>query len=100
MPVLITDTASRARLRDATLRSDADIYIDGLAPATITYQAASDGHFAEGITIWSGFGDDYFDVDTKGCGFHKMVCKALGHIVDDEWEEASALVREMEAICG
>jgi Ca2+-binding RTX toxin-like protein len=43
--------------------SSAEILIDGLAPAPITFRAAAAGTFADGITIWAGAGDDTIRVD-------------------------------------
>ncbi|MFU8833109.1 MAG: calcium-binding protein, partial [Wenzhouxiangella sp.] len=64
-PVLVTDSEDRARLeRDIMLPTGYEIYIVGLAQGTISYRAdAVDGNFADGIWMWSGFGDDHFDID-------------------------------------
>ncbi|HEX4527586.1 MAG TPA: hypothetical protein VH108_12695 [Gaiellaceae bacterium] len=40
-----------------------EIEISGLAPAAIDYQAATNGTFVDGITVWSGYGNDTFSVD-------------------------------------
>ena len=46
-----------------------EIQISGLAPAIVTYGAApgAGGNFADGITLWAGYGDDVF---TKVEGTH------------------------------
>jgi Ca2+-binding RTX toxin-like protein len=55
--VLITDQAVAGL-------PGADIIITGLAPAAITYTADPvDGNFTEGITIWTGPGDDTISID-------------------------------------
>ncbi|KPK77738.1 MAG: hypothetical protein AMJ79_02265 [Phycisphaerae bacterium SM23_30] len=47
---------------------NAEIAVTGLAPAPITYRANDPaGNFADGITLWSGSGDDNITVD----GTHK-----------------------------
>jgi subtilisin-like proprotein convertase family protein len=80
--VLITDTfgsfdtpdtaAARSELQHGVTGEallDTEIYIVGLAEGAITYQADTDAqpntaaNFAEGITIWSGFGADHISID-------------------------------------
>src|SRR5207253_11265967 len=43
----------------------AEIEVRGLAPASIDYLAAagSAGNFADGITMWAGYGDDGITID-------------------------------------
>ncbi|MHC4429738.1 MAG: hypothetical protein ACYS0D_14220, partial [Planctomycetota bacterium] len=60
--VLITDQTPIAEARDATVPA-ADIYMFGPATGIITYVADADAHFAEGITIWTGFGNDVIAID-------------------------------------
>ena len=40
-----------------------EITIAGLSPAPITYGAAAAGNFADGITVWTGWGNDFIKVD-------------------------------------
>src|SRR5947208_12395082 len=40
-----------------------EIEISGFALAAIDYQAAANGNYAKGITMWAGYGDDAFLVD-------------------------------------
>jgi len=61
--VLITDSHARAFARDANVAVEGEIFIAGLAPAAISYRAAAHGNFADGITIWSGFGNDTIEID-------------------------------------
>ena len=61
--VLITDERPAAALRDADVSSIGEIFIVGLATGSITYAAEADASFADGITIWSGHGDDVISVD-------------------------------------
>ncbi len=42
---------------------DPEIVIEGLAPAPINYRADVAGDYTGGITVWSGFGDDYIQID-------------------------------------
>lgn len=42
---------------------DSEIYLTGLAPAGVSYQSASDGDYAGGITIWTGRGADHIVID-------------------------------------
>ena len=63
--LMISDEAalvgdSDVRITDAP---GSEILVSGLAPAPITYKAAASGNFADGITIWSGSGDDRILVD-------------------------------------
>ena len=47
----------------ATRLPGSEIEIGGLAPAPIDYQAGTAGNFADGITVWSGYGNDTITVD-------------------------------------
>ena len=50
------------------LAAQAEVFIVGLAAGSITYRAdATSGNFADGISIWTGFGADTIRVD----GTHK-----------------------------
>ncbi|MGD8816801.1 MAG: cadherin-like domain-containing protein, partial [Acidobacteriota bacterium] len=53
------------RITDAngTGLEGAEILVHGLAPADITYQADATATFADGITLWNGFGPDVIDID-------------------------------------
>ena len=64
--VLITDVAAAALARDPRLAPNADIWIAGLAPAAISFRASGD--FLDGITIWSGSGDDTIRIDGTRIG--------------------------------
>ena len=46
-----------------TALAGTEIEISGLAPAAIDYQAGANGNFADGITVWSGYGNDTISVD-------------------------------------
>ncbi|WP_207493738.1 calcium-binding protein [Yoonia litorea] len=67
-PVVITDDRAAAldaidlREGDREIAADNEIYIVGLAPAAITF-GADGGDFFDGITIWTGFGDDTILID-------------------------------------
>ncbi|HMJ89541.1 MAG TPA: calcium-binding protein, partial [Candidatus Acidoferrum sp.] len=68
--VLITDTFATAAARPEAHPSmtgeallNAEIYIFDLATGAITFKADAGANFAEGITIWSGFGDDTMRID-------------------------------------
>ena len=78
--VLVTDTVSRALARDAAVPASvpgdvgrrmgifdtaSEIYVVGLGEGAITFSASpgTAGGFAPGVTIWSGWGNDHFDVD-------------------------------------
>ena len=56
--VLITDHPTWANRL-----AGSQIEISGLAPKPIDYQASTTGNFADGITYWSGYGDDTITVD-------------------------------------
>ena len=56
--VVITDQPTSTPQLDGT-----EIEITGLAIGAVTYQADTAGNFADGITIWSGFGDDTVSID-------------------------------------
>ena len=47
----------------ATRLPGAEIELRGLSTGAITYQAAAAGHFADGITMWTGYGADTIFVD-------------------------------------
>ena len=59
---LITRDRTAAKAKDgrltseAELAADAQIYVVGLSPRAITYR--TDGNLADGITIWTGHGND------------------------------------------
>ena len=56
--VRITDLGDVALGIDANLSSTGEIFVTGLAPAGISWRAAADGTFADGIRIWtSGLAD-------------------------------------------
>ena len=61
--VLITESYALAAAADSSVLASAEIFITGLAPKAITYRAAADGTFADGITIWAGSGADTITVD-------------------------------------
>ena len=61
--VLITDQAAAAQAVDSSLSASGEIFITGLAPAGISYSAATTGTFADGIRIWSGAGADGITVN-------------------------------------
>src|SRR5439155_1850408 len=56
--VVITDHPTTS-----TALPGAEIEIRGLAPASIDYLAAATGNFADGITMWAGYGDDGITID-------------------------------------
>ena len=66
---LITDTRTHALDTanaigaDNRLSSENEIFIVGLAPAPITYGADGSGNFFDGITYWTGFGNDDIEID-------------------------------------
>ncbi|HEX6131660.1 MAG TPA: calcium-binding protein, partial [Actinomycetota bacterium] len=60
---LAADTDVRITDAPTTGFPGAEIEISGLAPAKITFQAAAAGSFADGITIWTGHGDERIVVD-------------------------------------
>ena len=41
----------------------AEIEIRGLSAGPITYQASASANFADGITVWAGYGDDTIAID-------------------------------------
>jgi len=60
--------ANRALVTDqsvpgVTALPASEITIAGLSTGAITYGAASTGNFADGITVWTGWGDDFIRVD-------------------------------------
>jgi Ca2+-binding RTX toxin-like protein len=62
----ITDTAANLPNTPASLGLDptAEIWISGLAPAGISYQAdRTNGNFFDGVTYWTGSGDDKVLID-------------------------------------
>jgi Ca2+-binding RTX toxin-like protein len=59
----LTSRIDNARAAAPAVASDAELFLVGLAPAAITWRAASDGHFADGISIWMGGGRDVFAID-------------------------------------
>ncbi|MHB1244660.1 MAG: hypothetical protein ACYC1P_14865, partial [Gaiellaceae bacterium] len=61
--VLISDEYAAAAERDPDVAANAEIFVVGLATGSLTYAAEADGNFADGITIWSGYGDDAIAVD-------------------------------------
>ena len=68
--VLMTDVRQAAADRDAavkageTLFGDAqEIYLVGLSTGSITWRAAADGTFNDGIRVWAGSGADTITVD-------------------------------------
>ena len=60
--VLFTDQDRRAALLDGSL-PDAELYVFGLAPATMTFTADAGADFNEGVTFWTGFGSDVIEVE-------------------------------------
>jgi hypothetical protein len=56
--VMITDHATWANRL-----AGSEIEVSGLAPKPIDYQASATGNFADGITYWSGYGDDTITID-------------------------------------
>ena len=63
--LMISDEAalvgdSDVRITDAP---GSEILVRGLAPAPITFKAAANGTFADGVTIWSGSGADRIHID-------------------------------------
>jgi Ca2+-binding RTX toxin-like protein len=64
--VLITDVWSAAAGRDKDVAPNAEIFIVGLATSqvagSITYRA-DNANFADGITMWTGYGDDTITID-------------------------------------
>src|SRR5207253_454830 len=84
--VLVTDQTSRALALDPSvpgsaseisshpnvpqgtthlIDTDTEIYVVGLAEGAITYSTSlgAKGNFADGITIWGGYGNDTWDID-------------------------------------
>ena len=68
--VLMTDVRNAALDRDLAVTAAEsvfgalqEIYLVGLAQGSITWRAASDGTFADGIRIWAGSGADTFRVN-------------------------------------
>jgi hypothetical protein len=62
--VLITDSYTAAIARDPNVANDSEIFVVGLSPGSITYRADdANGDFADGVTIWTGWGDDVITVD-------------------------------------
>jgi Ca2+-binding RTX toxin-like protein len=68
--VLVTDTFATAAARSEAHPSvtgeallTTEIYIFDLAQGSITFKADAAANFAEGITIWSGFGADTIKID-------------------------------------
>ncbi|MEM7311790.1 MAG: hypothetical protein AAF497_01435 [Planctomycetota bacterium] len=47
----------------AAMASGMEIIISGLAPSNVSYGAAASANFADGISIWSGFGNDTITID-------------------------------------
>jgi hypothetical protein len=41
----------------------AEIEIRGLSVGSITYQASATANFADGITVWAGYGNDTVTID-------------------------------------
>jgi hypothetical protein len=67
---LITDTFSEAADRSELAHSETgealletEIYIVGLAEGVITFRGDTNDNIADGITIWSGFGDDVIEIN-------------------------------------
>ena len=60
--VLITDVLAAAKARHADFNPAGEIFIAGLATGGISYRSAT-GDFRDGITIWSGSGDDTIVID-------------------------------------
>jgi Ca2+-binding RTX toxin-like protein len=61
--VLITDSYAAASAREPNVAANGEIFIIGLAPAGISFRADADGNFADGVTIWTGWGDDTITID-------------------------------------
>src|SRR5262249_4971169 len=62
----ITDTAANLPNTPASLglAPTAEIWVSGLAPAGISYQAdRANGNFFDGVTYWTGSGDDKVLID-------------------------------------
>jgi Ca2+-binding RTX toxin-like protein len=85
--VLITDQFDRAAARPEAQHADTgeallatEIYIYGLAQGAITYRADPAAHFAEGITIWTGFGDDD-TIDIDGTFYRSGLTDSEGNTV-------------------
>ena len=55
--VTITDSSAAAMLMGM------EIIISGLATSNISYGAAASGNFADGVTMWTGFGNDVINID-------------------------------------
>ena len=61
--VLITDIYADAFARAPHVADNAEVFIVGLAQGAVTYRAdAAAGNFDDGITVWSGWGDDILTV--------------------------------------
>ncbi|MFL6014724.1 MAG: beta strand repeat-containing protein, partial [Gaiellaceae bacterium] len=61
------------------LSPTAKIWITGLAPAGISYTAAATGTFADGITYWTGSGDDTITIDGTYAGAVTSLNTGLGN---------------------
>jgi Ca2+-binding RTX toxin-like protein len=65
--VLITDIESSATARDKDVAKNAEIFIVGMATSqtagSITFRADDAANFADGITMWTGYGNDTIKID-------------------------------------
>ena len=59
----MTRDVTAAQAVDPNLAANGEIFLTGFAPAGISFRAAPTGDFADGITVWTGFGADTVHVD-------------------------------------
>ena len=63
--LMISDEAALVGDNDVRITDapGSEILVSGLAPAPITFKAAANGTFADGVTIWTGSGNDRIHID-------------------------------------
>ena len=84
---LVGDTD--VRITDAP---GSEILVSGLAPAPITFKAAANGTFADGVTIWTGSGADRIHVDAthERAGVRTVTSLNTGLGDDEVWVDLQA----------
>ncbi|HZB76199.1 MAG TPA: Calx-beta domain-containing protein [Solirubrobacteraceae bacterium] len=80
--VLITDVQAAALARDPRLAANAEIWIAGLAQGAISFRTS--GNFLDGISIWTGSGNDTIKIDgTRVSGAGREITSLNTGLGDD-----------------
>jgi Ca2+-binding RTX toxin-like protein len=90
--VWITEEWTAGDAAAMRLAPDAEILVAGLAQGAITFRAAADGTFADGITIWAGSGADAISIDAthERDGVRTVTALHTGLGDDEVWVDLQA----------